>query len=486
MGTSIDRIVICGGGLAAHMAAASLARQLPQSIQIVWIKCRDSRDTDLFYGGESGPTAYAFNLAAGVSEPRVLLDTNTAFSWGTRFDDWGASHRSWVQCFHLPFPIGGGVLFHQHLLRLGVTQLESLLLPAVAARRGVFAHPLQNGAKLLSRAEYGYQFDSYAYREPFATSASASGVQVIATDVSDVECRDGSVAALRLADGQSITGDLFVDCTGADARLLTQVGVRAPEGRRLKAVLSHRQGGKLGAPCRVLTARDFGWQAETSLQGGQTRLTTYAPESEAAALAAQATAPLRHGEVTVGRRNIAWAGNCVALGHAAGVIEPLTHAPMLMLQREIERLLSLIPVSRDMSVERREFNRQGAADHLHAENFHRALFETQPPSETAYWLAASAVPLHETLALKLTQFASRGLLAAFDLEPFNAEDWTIQHFGMGRWPARYDRIADQQPVAEVRASIDNLEHDIEKLVTSMPAHADYVANLIRYLKKKQW
>jgi tryptophan halogenase len=485
-GTPIGHIVICGDGLAAHLAAAALARQLPRSIQISWVKCRESRDTDLFYGGVSAPSAYSFNLSAGLSEPRLILGTDSAFSWGTRFEDWGAGRCSWVQCFHLPFPIAGGLQFHQHLLRLGVDDLDPLLLPAIAARRGVFAHPLEKTARLLSRAEYGYQFDPYSYREPFAECASSSGVQVVTADVSEVECREGNVVALRLADGRSLTGDLFVDCTGPEARLLTPLGVRAPEGRRLKAVLSHRPGGKLGPPCRIVAAREFGWQSETSLQSGCARLTVYAPETESTALAAHASAPVHHGEITVGRRDSAWEGNCVALGHAAGVIEPLTHAPMLMLQREIERLLTLIPVSRDMSVERHEFNRQSAADHLHAENFHRALFETQPLSESSYWLAARAVPLHETLAIKLTQFASRGLLVAFDLEPFNAEDWTIQHFGMGRRATRYDRIADQQPMTEVQASLDSMSRDIEKLVTTMPAHSDYMANLIRYLKQKQW
>jgi tryptophan halogenase len=482
----IARIVICGGGLAAHMAAAALARQLPRSIQIVWVKCRDPRDADLFYGGATDPTAYSFNLSAGVSEPQLILGTDATFSWGTRFDDWGASRRSWVQCFHLPLPIVGGVLYHQHLLRLGLEDLEPLLLPAAAARRGVFAHPPGKEPGPLSRAEYGYQFDPYTYRVPFAVSASSSGAQIIAAEVSEVECREGSVVTLRLADGQSVSGDLFVDCTGPEARLLTALGVQQPEGRRLNGVLSLREGGKVGPPCRIVSARGFGWQSETSLQTGAARLTIFTPETEAPALAAHGATPSHHGEVVIGRRDRAWAGNCVGLGHAAGVIEPLTHAPMLILRREIERLLTLIPVSRDVSVERREFNRQTAADHRHAEDFHRALFEMQPPSDGDYWLAARAVPPYETLALKLTQFASRGLLVAFDLEPFNAEEWLIQHFGMGRRATRYDRFADLQPAAETRASFQIAAREIEKLVMRMPSHGEYLANMIRFLKQKEW
>lgn len=485
-GASITRIVVCGAGLAAHMAAATLARQLPRAIRVIWVRGRDAREADLFYGGVTGPTAYAFNLAAGVSEPRLVLDTDTTFSWGTRFDEWAQGRRSWVQCFHLPFPVVGGVPYHQHLLRLGIDDLEPLLLPAVAARRGVFAHPPEKGSGPLSRAEYGYQFDAYSYREPFAASAVSSGVQVIDADLSGIECQEGRIASLRLADGQSITGDLFVDCTGPDARLLASLRVPAPAGRRLGAMLSKHADDRTGPPCRLLVTRDFGWHSETFLRAGRARLTVFAPQFETQALATHGATPSRRAEVVIGRRDSAWTGNCVALGHAAGVLEPLTHAPMLILQREIERLLTLIPVSQEMSVERREFNRQGAADHQLAEDFHRALFEMQPRFDTDYWLAARAEPPHETLATKLTQFASRGLLVAFDLEPFNAEEWAILHFGMGRRPARYDRLADQLPLAETRAALQNTAQEIEKLVASMPSHGQYLANLIRYLKQKQW
>jgi tryptophan halogenase len=487
--TPIDRIVICGGGLAAHMAAAALARQLPPAIQVTWVNGPDARDADLFFGGVTAPSAYAFNLAAAVSEPRLILDTDTTFSWGTQFRSWSAGNRAWVQCSHLPLPVVGGVLFHHHLRRHGIGELEPFLTSAIAARHGVFAHPVEKGPKLLARTEYGYQFTPYSYGRPFAAAARALGVKVLTADVSDVECREGRIFALHLSDGQALKADLFVDCTGPDARLLSHQGADFTGGRRLRAVLSHRAAERTGPPCRTVTSAGFGWQSETSLQGSVARLTVYSPEAEHEALAAHGpmdgNAPQHAGEVMLGRRTRAWVGNCVGLGHAAGILEPLTHAPMLLLQREIDRLLSLVPCSRDMSVECREFNRQNAEDFAHAEIFNRALFETQPVAQTPYWLAARAEPPHEKLVQKIAQFEGRGVLVAFDLEPLNAEDWTILHHGMGRRPARYDRIADRTPEAETRPMLERMPRDIENLVKTMPTHHDYMSSLVRYLKQKR-
>jgi tryptophan halogenase len=481
----VQRIIVCGSGLAAHLTAVALARQLPPTIRIVWVNGADSRDTDLFFGGVTAPSAYAFNLAAGVSEPRLMLDTDSTFSWGTHFQDWGAGNISWVQCSHLPLPVINGVLFHHHLWRLGIGELEPFLIPAIAARRGVFAHPVDKGPKLLARAEYGYQFNPYSYCAPFAAAARAFQVEVVNAAIADVDCGEGTISALRLADGRLIAGDLFVDCTGPDARLLSRLGAEAPVGRRLRAAFSQRRTERTGPPCRSVIARDFGWQSETSLKASVARLTVYAPETESEALGAHGDSPQHAGEITLGRRSSAWLGNCVAIGHAASVLEPLSHAPMLLLEREIDRLLTLVPFSQDMSVERREYNRQGAEDYTHAQIFNRALFETPSKAQTGFWLAAHAEPPHEKLAQKLNQFESRGLLAAFDLEPFTPEDWVVLHHGMRRRPARYDRMADRTPVEEVRPMLDSMSREIEKLVKTMPSHHDYMINLVRYLRQNK-
>jgi tryptophan halogenase len=371
------------------------------------------------------------------------------------------------------------------LWRLGIGPLEPFLTPAIAARRGVFAHPVDKGPKHLTRAEYGYQINPYSYGASFAAAARALRVETVTADISHVECSEGTISALHLSDGRVIAADLFVDCTGPDARLLSRLGVEAPVGRRLRAAMSQRHTEKIGPPCRSVIARDFGWQSETSLKTSVARLTVYAPETESEAIAAHGESPQHAGEITLGRRASVWMGNCVAIGHAAAVLEPLSHAPMLLLERDIDRLLTLVPFSREMSVERREYNRQGAEDYIHAEIFNRALFETPLEAQTGFWLAARAQPPHEKLVHKLSQFESRGLLAAFDLEPFTPEEWVILHHGMGRRPARYDRMADRTPEGEVRPVFDTMRREIENLVKTMPTHHDYMISLVRYLRQNQ-
>lgn len=485
----ITHIVICGSGLAAHMTACTLSHQLPPSIRITLANTGDTSGTDLFYGSVSAPTAYSFNLSAGLSEPKLVLESDTAFSWGTQYVRWAGGGRSWIQCFHLALPVIEGVLFHHYLAQQGDVQLERYLAPAVAARKGVFVHPPQHPGQArqhpLARAEYGYQFDPASYARLFQSSANRARVQQVDGTLAGVECGESGIASIRLSDGRSLAADLYIDCTGPEASLLSSLGSPLPGGRRLRAAMTRAPAAQLGPPVRKIVPGDYGWREETPLRGCTARLTIYDPDSETEALSAHGDAPERGAEVTVGRRADAWSGNCVAIGQAARVVEPLTPAPLMLLERDIARLLSLIPFSCDMSVERREFNRRFAEDHEHAELFTRALFETDGLPDTPYWRAARAEPMGEKLARKIELFEDRGVLVAYDLEPFHPEDWTILHYGMGRRAARHDRTADRAQPAQVQNLLSNIKREIDKAVEGLPSHAAYMAELTQYLLRNK-
>jgi tryptophan halogenase len=485
----VEHILICGGGLAAHMTAAALSHQLPPSIRITLVETSEASGTDLFYGSVSSPTAYAFNLNSGLSEPNLLMESETAFSWGTKYVQWAEGSRSWIQCFQLPLPAVDGVLFHHYLAQQGIVQLERYLVGGAAARKGVFIHPPQKagqaGQQLLARAEYGYQLDPFSSAKLFKSSTLAPRVRRTSGTLAAVESNENGIASIRLTDGQSLQADLYVDCTGPEASLLSASASPFIGDRRLSAAMTKMPSSQLGPPIREIVPRPFGWRSQTPLQGSIAHLTIYDPSCEDEALSEHGGGAERSAEVTIGRRAEAWTGNCVAIGHAARVVEPLTPAPLMLLQGDIERLMSLIPFSREMSFERREFNRRFADDHENAELFTRALFETNGHPVGPYWQAARAEPLNEKLARKIELFEDRGYLVAYDLEPFHPEDWTILHYGMGRRASRYDRTADRAQPNQVQNYLSTLKREIDNLVDGLPSHAAYMAELKRYLMQSR-
>lgn len=487
--TSIETILICGGGLAGNMTATALAHILPKDIELILLDVPGSSNTDMLYGTVTSPLSYNFHLKMGITEPELLLETDTAFSLGTRYVNWGAQGRSWVQSFHIPLPIFEGVDFHhfitrRHKLNSEPCSLEPYIMSIEAAYKGVFAHPPEQRNTPLASVEYGYQFSPDNWADFYAKSIDQKRVTRLSGEIGKVHHEGDIVRSLSLKDGRKIDADLYIDCSGQKSEILSCFGIERNTRHSLRAMVTHQPLEKLGAVCRTLTAMDFGWSSETPLQTGTRHLTVYHPESESAALQSHGTPDCDPDAVQLGQRGFAWRGNCVALGHAAAVLEPLSPAPIMLLQRDIERLLELIPVSEDMTVERREYNRRFTDDYNHATLFQRALFEITGQPDTAYWQAARAQPVCDKLLAKLTQFKSRGTFVQYDYELFNQQDWAMLHLGMGRIPARYDPLADRISEAQIDATLSRMHAAITQMSKKMPPHDVYMTGLLRYLKEK--
>jgi tryptophan halogenase len=170
-------------------------------------------------------------------------------------------------------------------------------------------------------------------------------------------------------------------------------------------------------------------------------------------------------------------------------IEPLTPAPMMLLNKDIQRLLELIPVTKSTEVEQVEYNRRFHNDNNHAELFRGAFLTVDELPLGKYWLDAVndfnvSIENTEKLRRKISQFENRGVIVGFDLEPFNEQEWTILHFGMGRKPLHYDRLAARYKRDEIKETLSKRQNDISHLVDKMPPHKLYLEKLLQYLKSK--
>lgn len=462
----IREFLVFGNTLAASMTVLALSKTLPKNIKLIWVKPAESCPSDLLYGGISSPEAYQFNLQYGVTEPELILQTDTTFTFGSHFKSWGHNQRTWMQCFHLPFTVTSGVELHHFMTRHNAV-LGDYLISAQAAAQGTFAHPpVDNPQSPLSRAEYGYHFDPSQWSSIFFNKVDKTRVKVVIDDIQSIKQSQGNIDYVQLNDGIKFQADLYIDCSGTSSQLLSKLNKNF-ECQRTVRLSSQTQGNKqTGSACRTITGTEYGWQLVTPLREKDVIVSLFEPSFEDKKSECHS--------VDIGHRNGAWKGNCVGIGHAVYALEPITPAPYILVKKDIERLLELIPVSHDIQIERQEYNRLFQNDVAHAELFHSALYARQRDIGD---------DVCEKLDRKLTQYFHRGILTSYDFEPFNEQDWAILHAGLGRIPSRYNRMAEQVNFEKMQSNLDSVRAGIAHLASKMPPHHIYLDKLSIYLKE---
>lgn len=475
------RIVIAGGGVAGWLTAAILARKCgADAVRVI-----DEGGADMSLGpfGDGIAARPDFPLLAGEmgwDEAALLRAARGGYALGTAFDGWAGAEQSWF----LPYgesgaPIGS-VAFH-HLtrrLRGGGRDIRhgDYSLAALAAQAGRFAHPSSDPRSPLSTYDYGLHLDG---RLLAGFMREASGVERIMDRVAQIERdEDGRIAALLLADGRRIAGDLFVDCTGSAASLLGAMsGARFDSWRawlpcdRVIASINPDTGAP--APYARHAAHDAGWVRHLPIAGARALTLFYASGAmtDAAAGASMDAPPL---PLEPGRQAQPWIANCVAIGAAASVCDPLLGLDLQLAGAAARRLAALLPHPHAGGVEAREYNRITTAELDRARDAAILLWKTNGRHGQSLWDAARAMEVPDTLAYKVALFESRGSLPMYDEEPLDREDWVAMLDGQQVRPRRYDPLADAVPGAQLDAHLDRLRDVLTRAAAAMPRHADYL------------
>lgn len=366
MDVKYDRIVVLGGGTAGWMAALGLATALPRAgITVV-----ESEEVGIVGVGEATfPSIRSFHQIVGVDEADFLRASNGTFKLGIEFADWRMRGDRYFHTFGDFGPLTGpdAPWAQYRRVRQGgsdVGMLGEQCLPTVMALHGRFCAPApERGA----RFDYAYHFDAVLYGRYLGGLAQQRGVRRIEGKVVDVARRaDGGVAHLVLADGRTVEGDLFVDCSGFASLLLGRtLGVPfvdfshwLPVDRAWACPVAHH--GAHLPPYTRATALEAGWAWRIPLQNrtgnGHVFASRYISEAHAreqllARLDGPPLAEPRLLRFTTGHRQQFWRHNVVGLGLATGFLEPLESTSIYLVQsglgRLIERLHGGAPVSAD-------------------------------------------------------------------------------------------------------------------------------------------
>ena len=485
-------ITIYGNSLAAFMCALALEKSVGKVNKLSLIVPSQACVSDILLGGMTGPQAYEFFRTIGISEPELMLHTNTSFSLGAHYQHWTSKKLSWVQTYNLPLSIIEGIELHQLLLKSKLA-LQDYLVGAQAALKGRFAHPPESQTEHpLSRAEYGYHIDHKSLSKLLLEKLSHSTIKLLNADVQHVNRQTRGIQSLILNDGTEHFADLFIDASGTDATLLSNLAPALIPNFHLTAkktiAFESKPMTTAPCPCASLSGEQAQWHMEVPLKNKIHKLSV--------GEIADANNDGNHASkdifaVDLGSREQAWVGNCLAIGHASAVLSPHSSAPYRLLMLDIQRLLSLIPVNQDMSIESKEYNRRFTQDLLHASVFSDAVFNVRQtldskaiPSQAWHEAMSFDDQISALLNRKIEQFLNRGLLVSYDLEPFNKEDWTILHMGMQRTPRFIDNLAHNTDENMYLPVLSKIKTAIDAVTSKMPPCHIYTQKFIEYLKKK--
>ncbi len=494
----IDKIVILGGGTAGWMAAAAIAKawQHPAR-QIVVVESEEIGTVGV--GEATVPSIHLFNAMLGVDMAEVMRATGATFKLGIEFAGWGGLERRYMHPFS-----GFGAnpqdrlfppLWLKYAAQHKSDHLDLYNLNSVAAHAGRFdlartGHTSQGWAAEAGPMTYAVHFDAALYARYLRAYAERRGVVRIEGKVRavDQEAETGFIRGLMLESGQRVDGDFFIDCSGFRGLLIGETLKTGYDDwshwlpcDRAVAVASENAGPPV--PYTRAMADQAGWRWRIPLQhragNGYVYASAYLDDDVAEArllegLEGVAIGTPRRLRFTTGRRHQAWKHNCLALGLAAGFLEPLESTSIHLIQTAILRLISLFPDKRFEPVEIAEFNRQTRDEYDDIRDFLITHYKLTDRDDTAFWRYCRDMAVPDRVAETLDLFAAKGRLRARQEHLFSAHSWLAMLVGQGLLPRGSDPLLDGMPEAQLTDRMNRTRQVLQRAASAMSSHQAFI------------
>ncbi len=488
-------IVIVGGGTAGWMTAAALAAVTDRrQCHVTLIESEAIGSVGV--GEATLPQMKDFNDFVGILEADMMQHTNASFKLGIEFRDWGYAGSSYIHPFGAFGKRLGGVDFLHHWVRAKqeghADRIETYSYAIQACRQARFDFPVEDANALNSTYAYAYHFDASLYAKFLRGFSEPKGIERVEGRIVDVE-RDagsGDVLSVRLASGDTICGDYFIDCSGFHALLMDKVlGVPFEDWShwlvcdRAAAIPCERSEPLI--PYTRSTAKAAGWQWRIPLQhrtgNGYVFCSAYLGEDEAVAsllgdLDGPATGEPRVLRFKAGRRKRSWEGNCIAVGLASGFLEPLESTSIYLIQVAIMALMKLFPGKRPDPALAAEFNRLVDYEYDRVRDFLILHYYLNRRDDSELWRYCRNMAVPDSLLEKIALFRHRGFIDTYRFGLFAPPSWIAVFIGQGLEPVNAEPLLMRTPVAKSREHLEVLAAGIRDRVQLMPDHGRFLAD----------
>ena len=501
MKTTVNKVVILGGGTAGWMAAAALSEKYKE--QNISIQLVESSDIGSVGVGEATvPGILKFHRHLKIPEREFIRATNATFKLGIEFRNW---YKRGQTFFH-PFAAFGTNIaeqdFYQCWLKLykegTIYSLEDFCLSIALARAGRFAQPDENATNRLAFYSYAYHFDASLYAKYLREYAEKRGVVRIDNKMvrAQQDKNDGCISALVLEDGSILSGDFFIDCSGFRSELIGKYLKTDFEDwshwlpcDRAAVVQSENHGPP--RPYTWSTALAAGWQWNIPLQhrtgNGYVYCSHYLDDHAAVQtllnnLEGKHVNEPRIIQFRAGIRKQFWYKNCVCVGLASGFIEPLESTSISLIQTGIEKVMQFMP---NLKLEQKnidEANRLNRLEYERIRDFIILHYFLSERNDSDFWQYVRSMDIPSTLMNKVSAFKENGTVLLYEQESFLDQSWIAIFNGFTRIPESFKDSVKGLNSTQLKIVFEKMRHAVKKGIEYAPMHSDFVDDAVTEAK----
>ncbi|WP_158970062.1 tryptophan halogenase family protein [Paraglaciecola sp. L3A3] len=483
-----QKIVIAGGGTAGWIAAATIAKQLGQVVDVELVES-DNIGT-IAVGEATIPTIRTFNHLLGLDEQELMRETAATFKLGINFENWQKIGESYMHAFGKMGQESFFADFHHFWLR-GLKEGHSASfsqysIERQAALAGKFIKSTQ------AELNYALHIDATAYAKFLRQYSEKRGIKRTEGKISAVitHPETGYITSLQLESGEQIEGDIFIDCTGFKSLLIEKTLHTGFEDwshwlpcDRAYVVQSKLVGEAI--PYTRAIAHQAGWRWQIPLQhrmgNGLVYCSQYLADEDAKQMLLDSiegqpiTAP-RLIKFSTGRRLKAWNKNCVALGLSSGFIEPLESTSIHLITSGIIRFIRMFPKYQINQSAVDEYNKQTKDEMERLRDFIILHYNVTKRDDSEFWHYCRNMQIPDSLAHRLALFKENAHAMQKDGEMFRVDSWTQVLFGQGIMPEQYNPIVHAMSEQELVLFLSTFRNKITKIVDKLPTHQEFINN----------
>ena len=481
----VQNVVVVGGGTAGWTAAASIAKLIGANLNVVLVES-DAIGT-VGVGEATIPPFRTQHRLLKIDEADFLSKVQGTIKLGIQFENWRNIGDDYIHSFGVTGQGCWAAGFQHFWLKareLGFADDYGRYAPELMAAKEHKFGLLQENA-----LSYAYHIDATSYAKYLRQLAEKDGVSRVEGKIVEVrQTESGDISEVVLESGQVVKGDLFIDCSGFVSLLMDKtLGTEFEDWThwlpcdRAVAVQTTAAGELI--PFTRSIARESGWQWRIPLQTRVGNGLVYCSEFMSDDEAHNTLLDNLEGEVITeprllrfrtGQRVKHWNRNCVALGLAAGFLEPLESTSIHLIQRGVIRLLQMFPYSGIVESDRQEFNSQMDTEFRFVRDFIIMRYHVTERTDSEFWRRCREMNIPDSLKHRLDLFRDTGRVFEAEGDIFRENSWTQVMLGQGIEPQSYHPIVDMMNDQELRQFMQIQRQKVDVVLSQLPTHQEFI------------